>query len=208
MFQRTPTAHPDLAQIAENENREPLTTRELVRAVARLATFKVPLKEIGERLGLDPSRVTRIRALADLPPELEPALDTMGIDPLYELLQHHKRNPDPVLELLAREPAPPRAAVRALAEPKPRPSEHEPAELALAPAQVGRSPEPAARSTVEDKPTPASVRVAVRVQHGDYGEGRVVASTTVLPDRLPILFEGQSETIQTALVELSIVAVG
>jgi ParB family chromosome partitioning protein len=191
------------AQIAENESREPLSAREMVQAVARLAAFKVPLKEIAERLGLDPSRVTRIRALSDLPPELDSALDTMGIDPLYELLQHYKRDPDPVRDLLSRDPAPTRAAVRSLGERQPRAAPPEPE---LAPAQVNRatntfSPAPG------DKASVRSDRVSVSVRHDDYGQGRVVATTAVMPDRLPILFEGQDDPIQTMLAELTIIAV-
>lgn len=192
------------AQIAENEDREPLTPREQVQSVARLVSLGVALKEIAERRGMDPSRVTRIHALAELPPDLDPLLDTMAIDPLYELLQHHKRDPEPVRDLLTRDPSPTRAAVRSLSEPKPPQAAL--TEPKLAPAQVAPDLVPPTPRQATDKPSPT--RITVRVRHDDYGEGRVVGSPTVLPDRLPILFDHQAEPIQTALVELTIVAVG
>jgi hypothetical protein len=47
----------------------------------------------------------------------------------------------------------------------------------------------------------------VRVRHTEYGEGRVVQSPAVFGDRLPVLFDGHDELIQTALGELIILAV-
>lgn len=196
------------AQIAENESREPLNTRELVDAVARLVALDVPLKEIAEKLGLSPSRVSRIHALATLPGDLEAALDTMGIDPLYELFQHYKRDPEPARELLAREAAPTRAAVRSLGASQGQATPDDAEGQRLAPAQVSSPSAAIPDHTLAKKPPVVSGRVAVLVRHADYGEGRVVAASIVLPDRLPVLFDGQGEPIQTALTELTIIAVG
>lgn len=203
------------AQITENESRENLCTRDLVDAVARLIRLDVAKKDIAAKLACDPSRVSRLIALADLPPDLQPFLDTMQIDPLYELAQQWKRNRDAVEHLLARDPQPTRAAIRELAS----------AELQLDAGglHTDRSPE-LAPAQVEDRPTrgrgeraspqlradPKAVicRVSVRVRHEEYGEGRVVQSSSVIGNCLPVLFEGHEELIQTSLSELTIIAIG
>jgi ParB/RepB/Spo0J family partition protein len=203
-----------LAQITENESRESLSTRDLVDAVARLIGLKIAKKEIAAKLACDPSRISRLIALADLPPGLQPFLDTMQVDPLYELGQQWKRSRQAVEDLLARDPQPTRAAIRELAS----------ADLALdngilhrdrspelAPAQVTDGP---ARgqgdcTSRQLRADPRSVppRVAVRVRHADHGEGRVVQSPSVIGSRLPVLYEGHKELIQTALGELTIVSI-
>jgi len=188
------------AQIAENESREPLSARDLVEAISRLTKLGVSQKDIAAKLGIDKSRVTRINALGDLPSALEHFLDTMAIDPLYELLQHHKRNDAAVQDLLSRDPNPTRSAIRSLGTSKgeggntPSVDSDGPAEK-IAPAQLGGAHRSHAR------------RVAVRVRHTEYGEGRVVQSPAVFGDRLPVLFDGHDELIQTALGELIILAV-
>lgn len=205
-----------IAQISENENRDDLTTPDLVDAVARLIRLGVSKKQIASDLGMDPSRVTRIAALTDLPPDLAPLLETMGIDPLYELLQQHKRAPEAVRNLLENEPVPTRATIRSLTtEPTSAGIEvqdsapsiqasTEPVagvalgQLELAPAQVARPAQP-------KPPMPKPVTVTVR--HERHGQGRVVASPTVLPDQLPVLFEDEVEVRHTPIAELTILAV-
>lgn len=202
------------AQITENESREDLCTRDLVDAVVRLSGLNIAKKDIATKLACDPSRISRLIALAELPAELQPFLDTMHVDPLYELSQQWKRNRDTVEDLLSREPQPTRAAIRKLATPgfqlgtDDADSEHW---RELAPAQVegAAKPEGGNRATASGRPVPRSLstRVSVKVRHADHGEGRVVQSPSVIGNRLPVLYEGRDELIQTALDELTIVAI-
>lgn len=104
------------SQIAENEDREQLTNRDMAGAIARLVTLGNTHAQIAETIGLDRARVTRLNALADLPSDLDPLLDTIAVDPLYELLAHYKRSPEEVRAFLATNPAPTRAAIRDLAQ--------------------------------------------------------------------------------------------
>ncbi|MEP6867156.1 MAG: ParB/RepB/Spo0J family partition protein [Novosphingobium sp.] len=201
------------AQIAENESREDLCTRDLVDAVVRLIGLDVAKKDIAARFACDPSRISRLIALAELPPELQPFLDTMQVDPLYELSQHWKRNRVAVEDLLSRDSQPTRATIRKLADPE---SLLNPAVVEsdrspeLAPAQVGSTPklEMPKSSTANDRFDPMPLtRVSVRVRHPDHGEGRVVYSPSVIGNKLPVLYGGQEALIQTALEELTILAI-
>jgi ParB family chromosome partitioning protein len=202
------------AQITENESREDLCTRDLVEAVARLTGLGVAKKDVASGLACDPSRISRLIALAELPTELQSLLDTMSVDPLYELALQWDKDRGAVEALLSREPNPTRAVIRKLGagevarEPASSPADHRPI---LAPAQVdaaSRSPSDTQPGLAPDRsPKPAVPRVSVRVRHAGHGEGRVVPSSTVVADRLPILFDGQPSPIQTALLELTIVAI-
>lgn len=202
------------AQITENESREDLCTRDLVDAVGRLTSLGVAKKEIASGLACDPSRISRLIALAELPTELQPLLDTMSVDSLYELALQWDRDRSAVEELLSRDPNPTRAVIRRLGgaevtlEPGASRADRGPT---LAPAQVDEaSPSPSDKPSAlaPDRATKPTVpRVSVRVRHADHGEGRVVPSSTVVADRLPVLFDGQASPIQTSLSELTIVAI-
>ena len=203
-----------LAQITENESRENLCTRDLVEAVARLTGLGVAKTEIAGGLACDPSRISRLIALAELPNELQPLLDTMSVDPLYDLARHWDKDRSAVEELLSHDPNPTRAVIRKLGsgelafEGAPPPTDHR---AILAPAQVdsaSRSPSDKPSALAADRTTkPTVTRVSVRVRHVGYGEGRVVPSSTVVADRLPIQFDGQPSPIQIMLSELTIVAI-
>ena len=202
------------AQITENESREDLCTRDLVEAVARLTGLGVAKKDIASGLACDPSRISRLITLADLPTELQSLLDTMSVDPLYELALQWDKDRNAVEALLSRDPNPTRAAIRKLGgaeaarEPDTSPADRRPI---FAPAQVAgahRSPLDKPPALTPDRsPRPTVPRVSVRVRHAGHGQGRVVPSSTVVADRLPILFDGQPSPIQTALSELTIVAI-
>ena len=203
------------AQITENESRENLCTRDLVEAVARLTGLGVAKKDIASGLACDPSRISRLIALAELPTDLQSLLDTMSVDPLYELALQWDKDRSAVEALLSRDPNPTRAAIRRLgggegcARSRYIPSRSLVA--VLAPAQVDgahRSPSDKPPALTPDRSDRQTVPlVSVRVRHAGYGEGRVVPSSTVVADRLPILFDGQPSPIQTALSELTIVAI-
>ena len=202
------------AQIIENESREDLCTRDLVEAVTRLVGLGVAKKDIATRLACDPSRISRLIALADLPLSLQPFLDTMLVDPLYELAQQWKRDEHAVRGLLATDPQPTRAAIRKLASPDHQShSDRIEAERGpgLAPAQVEppieMPKEKSARVPGCNGHGPSAVPVTVRVRHHDHGEGRVVPSPAIVGDHLPILFDGHDVLIQTSLAELTIVAI-
>jgi hypothetical protein len=185
-----------------------------VDAVARLIGLKIAKKEIAAKLACDPSRISRLIALADLPPGLQPYLDTMQIDPLYELGQQWKGSRHAVEDLLAREPQPTRAAIRELASAelgldKGILHRDRPPELAPAQVQDGLARGRGDRTSRQLRADRRSVlpRVSVRVRHADHGEGRVVQPPSVIGSRLPVLYGGQEELIQTALDELTIVAI-
>ena len=171
-------------------------------------------KDIAIGLACDPSRISRLITLAELPTELQSLLDTMSVDPLYELALQWDKDRNAVEALLSRDPNPTRAAIRKLGgaeaarEPDTSPADHRPilAPPQLAGAHGSPSDKPPAL-TPDRSPRPTVPRVSVRVRHAGYGQGRVVPSSTVVADRLPILFDGQPSPIQTALSELTIVAI-
>lgn len=101
-----------IAQIIENEQRAPLSTAELVSSIARLLADGMGVTEIAEQLSMNRPRVSKLKALTELPDELKPFLDTTGIDPLYEMLQQHKANPASVQAAIESGKAPTRAKIR------------------------------------------------------------------------------------------------
>ncbi len=211
------------AQVVENEEREALTTGDMLEAVNRWIADGIPQKDIAEHLSVDPARISRIKALADLPPDLSPLLDVLRVDPLYELFQHWKRDDAAVRALLDRHPEPTRAAIRSLGkgaadEATPntdRPEAKRPVDLAPAQLFDAGAGEAAVRKAEavasERKPTaPAAIavsKVTVRVRHDVHGEGRVMRSPSIVADRLPVLFNDQDDVIQAALAALTILAV-
>lgn len=101
-----------VAQIIENEQRASLSPAELVSSIGRLLAEGLGVTDIATELSMNRTRVSKLKALTELPSELQPFLETMGIDPLYELLQQHKADAGSVQTTLASGKAPTRAEVR------------------------------------------------------------------------------------------------
>lgn len=221
-----------IAQVIENEQRAPLSTAELVTSVGRLLTEGMSSKEIGEQLSMSPSRISKLKALTELPEEMEPFLHTMGVDPLYELLQRHKADPASVQQAIESGKAPTRAKIREVKRP-PEPAP-ETSRLPLAAPGVDATIDAEKFFAGETDPEPKTKTVAaaeetfagetrkgqqrkrtllpsyrehgsITVSHADYGRGRVLFGMETLADRLPILFTSSPEPIQIPLIELTIV---
>ena len=224
-----------VAQIIENEQRASLSPAELVSSIGRLLAEGLGVTDIATELSMNRTRVSKLKALNELPPELQPFLETMGIDPLYELLQRHKADAGSVQTTIASGKPPTRAEVRETKrESKARPKSQEapagdvtsdgptvaPRGKAFAGERHPRSDEGATaprpdafageRHSSTKSEAPAMVyrdQGSIIVHHSDYGEGRVVFNIPADGDRLPVLFDSSPEPIPTLLAELTIIAI-
>ena len=203
-----------IAQIIENEQRAPLSTSELVSSIERLLAEGMGVTEIADQLSMNRSRVSKLKALTELPDELKPFLETMGIEPLYEMLQQHKSDPASVKGAIETGKAPTRAELREAKRPSaPKadspplpidpPAERSNTDAEQTDAFAGERR--AGRSKKGSAPLSYRHEGSIVVSHADYGEGRVVFGYDTLGDRLPVLFASSPEPIQTPLTELTIV---
>lgn len=131
-----------IAQIIENEQRAPLSTAELVASIERLLAEGMNVSQIATELAMSRTRVQKIKALTELPDELKPFLQTMGVDPLYEMVQRHKADPDSLQAAIETGKAPTRAALREAKKPIVAPAPERPSLPLVEPDEqkAGRSP--------------------------------------------------------------------
>lgn len=109
-------SHDDFDQLTENIQRENLSTREIVDAIAALLAEGNTPAEIGRRLGKSKTWVSKHKALSDLPEPLALLLASgrcRDASTLYEALQCYKSDPETVTEMLTRAEATDRQIVQA-----------------------------------------------------------------------------------------------
>lgn len=95
--------HDDIDQLAENIQRENLSTREIVDAIARMLSNGTKQAEIARQLGKSRAWVSKHAALADLPEPLSAVLASgrcRDASTLYEALQCWKVDQDAVVAYL------------------------------------------------------------------------------------------------------------
>lgn len=79
-----------IEQLVENEQREGLTTAEMVVAVERLLALQLNQSEIARRLGRPRDQVAMLAALRDMPEDLRALAAELGVRTLFELHQAWK----------------------------------------------------------------------------------------------------------------------
>jgi ParB family chromosome partitioning protein len=74
-----------LEQVIENDQRTPLNTAQLARAVAHLLDQGLSQAEVGARLGRPKDRIAMLAAVRTMPTPLQALAPTLGLRTLYEL---------------------------------------------------------------------------------------------------------------------------
>lgn len=126
IVQRTAVGEADalIEQLVENEQREGLTTAEMVLAVERLLALDLNQSEIARRLGRPRDQIAMLAALREMPDDLRALAPQLGVRTLFELHQAWKtdqertrawltgREPKTITQSAAREMAGRTAATR------------------------------------------------------------------------------------------------
>src|SRR6185437_11359944 len=74
-----------IEQVIENDQRAPLNTAQLARAVAHLLDQGLTQAEVGVRLGRPKDRIAMLAAVRTMPAPLQALAPTLGLRTLYEL---------------------------------------------------------------------------------------------------------------------------
>lgn len=82
-----------IEQVIENDQRAPLTTAELARAVAGLLDQGLTQAQIGARLGRPKDRIAMLAAVQTMPAVLQALAPALGLRTLYELANAWKADP-------------------------------------------------------------------------------------------------------------------
>lgn len=82
-----------IEQVIENDQRTPLNTAQLARAVAVLLDQGLSQADVGARLGRPKDRIAMLAAVRTLPAPLQALAPTLGVRTLYELASAWKADP-------------------------------------------------------------------------------------------------------------------
>lgn len=201
-----------IAQIVENEQRDPLTVSELVGAVAKLAALGMKNVEIARALSRNPTRISELQALADAPPPLAAILDTIGLGLSYQLLRQWRAHPEAALDFLAQMPPEhvSRVTIATIGQEAPEGNllpgggPAAPAARAAVPGEPVRPPtRPGKGEGAPSAPTPSRSDLlgpgpdsqwplsgGVEVEHPDHGRGRLVFDGAQASGHVAISFAG------------------
>lgn len=149
-----------IEQLIENDQREPLNTADLARAVEKLLALKLNQSEIARRLGRPRDQIALLASVRTMPRELTVIASAVGVRTLFELNAAWKADPPRVRSWLAdRDPATiTQSEARRLADrPPPRRLVRNPVDGSV--EGVGAPPPPDApqrtRATARKTPAPA-----------------------------------------------------
>jgi ParB family chromosome partitioning protein len=176
-----------IEQVIENDQRAPLNTAQLARAVASLLDQGLSQADVGARLGRPKDRIAMLAAVRTMPAPLQALAPTLGLRTLYELANAWKadgarvetwlrgRDPDDITQAQAR-------ALAASGRTGDRPTAKVPPIRTAATSTAGPCPEDAAAAvavevTVEGRagrlvlaPGPSSDQALVRFGDRDGAE--------------------------------------
>jgi len=208
-------------QVVENEQRENLTTSEMIEAVQKLLAEGLTKAEIAEELACQPADVSQYVALSEIEEYLHALIDKWPRRALYDLHIASRRFPAEVERFVAerggeaittamasafardlkarakvvpalKPDAPQHAA--ASAQPAGEASIAEPAEKASAPVPESAPSAPAKGKSKRTSVPPVPLVVTVTV---DGKTGRLI-----LPDSVTVLFDGEAEPVTVPVHEL------
>ena len=212
-----------IAQIVENEQRDDLTTTDLIAAVAHLHADGFKSVEIATALSKPKSRISELAALAAAPAELLAVADAIGLSLSYQLLRQYRAQPAAALDFLRQMPVEHISRItiatiaQAAAHPLPDVGEGGSAPTSAAAddgadrtgAGKGTSPRGHVEIALADaRPAPASDRSELDarpaaptmigtlvIEHDEHGPGAVVFGPDVPPDHLAISFAGATPIV-------------
>ena len=186
-----------IEQVIENDQRAPLNTAQLARAVAHLLDQGLTQAEVGARLGRPKDRIAMLAAIRTLPDRLQALAPTLGVRTLYELANAWKADAVRVETWLGgRDPADiTQAQARALA------ASGRDGIRSLAKAAPTRS---AGASIAGSRPEAAGAAVIVEVMV-EGRTGRLVLAPGPTPDRALVRFEAASgaEPVRLSQIRLT-----
>lgn len=171
-----------IEQVVENDQRTPLTTRQMAATVARLQGAGLTQAEIGRRLGRAKDQIAMLSALRDLPDRLADLGGQLGVRTLYELALAWKANPEQVEAWLAdRDPETiTQAAARGLGK-----------SPAVVETQIGAGAHPPRRNVA------LAVEVAGR-------SGRLVLKVGPTPSQAWVLYDGDTSASLAACRDIQL----
>jgi ParB family chromosome partitioning protein len=196
-----------IAQIVENEQRDDLTTTELIDAVRGLHADGLKSVEIAAALSKPKSRISELSALAEAPAELLAVADTIGLGLSYQLLLRWRERPSAAHDFLRQMPVDhiSRITIATIGETDFGPSlaaDDHPDRIGLKKGASPRPPTEPPGTAIETRPdvdrllarpraapTPASTG-ALLVEHDEHGCGSVVFGLDAPVDHLAVSFGG------------------
>lgn len=180
-----------MEQLIENDQRAPLSTAQLARAIAHLLDQGLTQAEIGARLGRPKDWVAMLSAVRTMPGRLQDLAAGLGARTLYDLSNAWKANSAQVEAWLSeRDPAGvTQAQARALAAAARKPDRPGPKPPAIRAAAVSLCP----------KPPGASVILEVSV---DGRDGRLVLAPGPTPDEAMVRFEDGAAPVRVRLSQI------
>lgn len=211
-----------IAQIVENEQRDDLTTTELIDAVRALHADGLKSVQIAAALSKPKSRISELSALADAPAQLIAVADVIGQGLAYQLLLRWRDHPAAALDFLAHMPPEhiSRITIATIGEPavRPLPDRAAPGMGSAAPdvapdrLEAGKGapprdpvapPRPAieSRSDISPHDEPAAAPLvpattgALLIEHDVHGRGLVVFGVDAPADHLAVSFGGAAPIV-------------
>lgn len=186
-----------IEQVIENDQRAPLNTAQLARAVAHLFDQGLTQAEVGTRLGRPKDRIAMLAAVRTMPAPLQALAPTLGLRTLYELANAWKADaPRVETWLRGRDPADiTQAQARALAAS---------GRTGDRPALRNAAIRAAATSTAGSCPEHAGAAVAVEVTV-EGRAGRLVLAPGPSPDQALVRFGdgGGAERVVLSRIRLT-----
>ena len=91
-----------IEQLIENDQREPLNTADLAKAVDKLLARKLSQSDIARRLGRPRDQVALLASVRAMPPQIQALATEVGVRTLFELNSAWKADPNRVATWLAK----------------------------------------------------------------------------------------------------------
>lgn len=216
-----PEAHAArIAQIVENEQRDDLSTTELIDAVQRLHADGFKSVDIAASLSKPKSRISELSALVEAPPQLLAIADAIGLSLSYQLFRQWRVQPEATLDFLSHMPVEhiSRITIATIRQSPIAPTVSDTGAAVATSAGdepdrarvgEGASPRSAAealhpapdaapgsgRPPSAPKPQAPSTIGSLLIEHAEHGLGSVVFGTDVPPDHLAISFDGAAPIV-------------